>query len=83
MNEFNSVKSPPPDIHQERVLTTSPRSHRSPSQDPILILDIKLDKNNPLKIIINEGDIPEQVVEKFCKETPLDAKKKNKLLKVI
>ena len=38
-----------------------------PEEDPILILDIKLVKDKPEKIVIYERDIPELIVEKFCK----------------
>lgn len=31
--------------------------------EPILILDIKLVKDKPEKIIVMEGDVPEEVVE--------------------
>lgn len=37
-------------------------------EDPILILDIKLVKDKPEKIIIYERDVPEEIVEKFCKQ---------------
>lgn len=37
------------------------------NEDPILILDIKLIKDKPEKITIYERDIPEEIVEKFCK----------------
>lgn len=37
-------------------------------EEPILILDIKLVKDKPDKIVVMENDIPEEIVEKFCKE---------------
>lgn len=35
-------------------------------EEPILILDIKLIKDTPQKVIVMEGDNPEKVVEEFC-----------------
>ena len=48
---------------------TSP-SEPSPSgkEEPILILDIKLVKDRPEKIIVYEKDVPEDVVRRFCEE---------------
>ncbi len=51
--------------------------------EPILILDVKLVKDCPQKIIIYENDDPNQVVENFSKLNGLDDKKKSKLLEII
>lgn len=34
--------------------------------DPILIVDIKLVKDKPEKIVVMENDVPEELVDKFC-----------------
>lgn len=52
-------------------------------EDPILILDVKLSKDNPQKIVIYEQDDPEQVVEEFCLQHSLDSEKRERLLKVV
>jgi len=57
-------------------------THRS-SEDPILILDIKMIKDKPEKISIYENDDPEEVVEKFCQKHNLEQNKRARLLNVI
>ena len=58
-------------------------------EDPILILDIKLVKDRPEKILVYENDDPEEVVAKFCADhlnkyhTELDEGKRGRLLNVI
>ena len=53
------------------------------NMEPILILDVKLVKDCPQKVIIYENDDPNQVVENFAKLNALDDKKKSKLLEII
>ena len=52
-------------------------------EEPILILDIKLIKDKPEKIIVMENDEPEEIVERFCGEHTIDQSKKTRLLNVI
>lgn len=52
-------------------------------EDPILILDIKLVKDEPQKITVYEYDNPEDIVEQFCQKHSLDDLKKQRLLTVI
>ena len=53
------------------------------SDEPILILDIKLVKDKPEKITVYENDKPEDIVKKFCQEHKLDSGKQERLLGVI
>lgn len=53
------------------------------SEEPILILDIKLVRDKPEKITVYENDKPEDIVNKFCEEHSLDANKAARLLGVI
>jgi len=52
-------------------------------EDPILILDIKLVRDEPQKITIYEFDNPEDIVDQFCEKHNLDDIKKQRLLTVI
>jgi hypothetical protein len=53
---------------QDEQFTDDALDENPQEEDPILILDIKLVKDKPEKITIYEKDVPEEIVEKFCKE---------------
>lgn len=44
------------------------RTSNASGEEPILILDIKLIKDKPEKIVVMETDVPEDLVERFCKQ---------------
>lgn len=84
-----------PDLPSQEQEKLSARNFESPdrkskntnrsgkSDEPILILDIKLVKDKPEKITVYENDKPEDIVYKFCLEHKLDSSKQERLLGVI
>ena len=65
------------------MLHNSDNKSSGRSEEPILILDIKLVRDKPEKITVYENDKPEDIVNKFCEEHSLDANKAARLLGVI
>ena len=62
-----TILQPSPKFQEPEALQVYEiREPQTPDEDPILILDIKLVKDKPEKIVIYERDIPEQIVERFC-----------------
>lgn len=41
-------------------------THLEPRKEPILIIDVKLVKDQPDKIVVMENDDPQQLVDEFC-----------------
>ena len=94
--DANQMFGPNKSIMEEEV-QPSPKFQEpaeDEQEDPILILDIKLVKDKPEKIIIYERDVPEEIVDKFCKfhskffyhfylSLDLDSSKQKRLLTVI
>ena len=65
------------------TLQNSDNKSSGRSEEPILILDIKLVRDKPEKIVVFENDKPEDIVNKFCDEHNLDSNKAARLLGVI
>lgn len=66
--KYDETMTPPRnEMHKKKVTTPSEPSPTG-KEEPILILDIKLVKDRPEKIIVYEKDVPEDVVRRFCEE---------------
>lgn len=76
--------------HREKMTVTSTSSPQrdggdsgSADKTPILYLDINFGKDEIQRIVVHEGDEPEQLVESFGKTHGLDEGKKAKLIEII
>ena len=64
--KYDETRTPPRNDLGKKKMTSPSEPSPSGKEEPILILDIKLVKDRPEKILVYENDVPEEVVAKFC-----------------